>query len=63
MNQQDENQLHFEFAENLKHSFKNRTAFIFTKKDLHKNISLTAKRKIPLKNGNIECRLLEYQLY
>ena len=38
--------------------------FVFTgNPDLAKKIGLKAKRKIPFFNSNIECRLLEYDLY
>jgi putative N6-adenine-specific DNA methylase len=40
------------------------TGYIFTgNKELSKNIGLRTKRRIPFYNGNIECRLLEYELY
>lgn len=39
-------------------------AFIFTGDlSLPKKIGLRTNRRIPLRNANIECRLLEYQLY
>ncbi|MFC2123400.1 class I SAM-dependent RNA methyltransferase [Bacteroidota bacterium] len=48
--------------------FKNRcsgyTGYIFTgNQKLAKNVGLRTSRKIPFMNGNIECRLLEYELY
>jgi 23S rRNA G2445 N2-methylase RlmL len=40
------------------------TGYIFTGNfDLAKNVGLKTKRRIPFYNGNIECRLLEYDLY
>jgi len=48
--------------------FKNRcsgyTGYIFTgNQKLAKNVGLRTSRRIPFMNGNIECRLLEYELY
>jgi len=38
--------------------------FILTgNRELAKNVGLKASRKIPLYNGSIECRLLEYEIY
>jgi 23S rRNA G2445 N2-methylase RlmL len=40
------------------------TGYVFTgNAALGKHIGLRTKRKIPFLNGNIECRLLEYELY
>jgi len=40
------------------------TGYVFTGNlNLAKRIGLRTKRKIPFLNGNIECRLLEYELY
>ena len=40
------------------------TGYIFTgNSDLAKKIGLKATRRLPFTNGNIECRLLKYQLY
>jgi 23S rRNA G2445 N2-methylase RlmL len=40
------------------------TGYVFTGNlSLGKKIGLRTKRKIPFLNGNIECRLLEYELY
>ena len=40
------------------------TGYVFTgNADLAKHIGLRTRRKIPFLNGNIECRLLEYELY
>ncbi len=40
------------------------TGYIFTGNlDLAKSVGLRAKRRIPFFNSNIECRLLEYDLY
>lgn len=48
----------------FKQKCKGYTGYIFTgNKELSKNIGLRTKRRIPFYNGNIECRLLEYELY
>lgn len=48
----------------MKKTFKGWTGYILTgSPDLAKSVGLAAKRKIPLFNGAIECRLLEYELY
>ncbi|MBR9999263.1 MAG: class I SAM-dependent RNA methyltransferase [Cyclobacteriaceae bacterium] len=40
------------------------TGYVFTgNTNLGKQIGLRTRRKIPFLNGNIECRLLEYELY
>ncbi len=56
--------LYHEYGENLKQAFKGYRAYIFTSKpDLRKVISLQTKARIPFHNGNLECRLLKYELY
>lgn len=56
--------LYHEYGENLKQNFKGYRAYIFTAKpDLRKQISLQTKARIPFFNGNLECRLLKYELY
>ncbi|MGB3112468.1 MAG: class I SAM-dependent RNA methyltransferase, partial [Candidatus Omnitrophota bacterium] len=40
------------------------TGYIFTGNfDLSKKVGLHAKKRIPFYNGDIECRLLEYDIY
>ncbi len=40
------------------------TGYIFTGNlDLSKKVGLAAKKRIPFYNGDIECRLLEYEIY
>jgi len=66
LKQNDENikKLYFDYTENLKQNFKGFRAYILTGDlEMRKGISLRTSKKIPLKNGNIECRLLEYKLY
>jgi len=48
----------------LKQNCSGYNAFIFTgNPELGKKVGLRTSRKIPLRNGNIECRLLKYELY
>jgi putative N6-adenine-specific DNA methylase len=48
----------------FKNKCKGYTGYIFTGNlDLAKRVGLRAKRRIPFFNGDIECRLLEYELY
>jgi putative N6-adenine-specific DNA methylase len=48
----------------LKNKCKGYVGYIFTGNlDLAKKVGLRTKRRIPFYNGNIECRLLEYDLY
>lgn len=57
-------ELYHQFGENLKHNFKNFRAYIFTGNlPMIKKISLRSTKKHILFNGNIESRLVEYQLY
>lgn len=56
--------LYNDYGENLKMNFAGFRAYIFTiHNDLRKQISLRTSERIPLRNGNIECRLLKYELY
>jgi len=56
--------LYENYGENLKNNFRNYTAYIFTGNlELAKEIGLKPKRKFPLFNGPIDCRLLKYELY
>ncbi len=48
----------------FKQKCKGYTGYIFTGNlDLAKKVGLRPKRRIPFFNGEIECRLLEYELY
>lgn len=63
-NIEDAKKLYYEFGENLKNTFKNFSAFIFTgNRDLLKSISLRSDKKHILNNANLEARLVEYNLY
>jgi len=56
--------LYYEFGENIKKNFKGHKVYIFTgNPDLRKKISLQTSKRIPMYNGGIECRLLEYKLW
>ncbi|MBD66695.1 MAG: hypothetical protein CME62_15915 [Halobacteriovoraceae bacterium] len=60
----DLSELYHNFGENLKKNFKGFKAYIFTgNMPLIKKISLRTSRKDILWNGNIESRLVEYDLY
>jgi putative N6-adenine-specific DNA methylase len=48
----------------FKKECKEKTGYVFTgNQDLAKNIGLRASRRIPLFNADVECRLLEYEMY
>jgi 23S rRNA G2445 N2-methylase RlmL len=56
--------LYHDLGENLKKNFKGTKAYILTGNlILLKKISLRTSKRIPLFNGKIECRLVEYDLY
>lgn len=61
---EDLEHLYHEWGETLKHKFKGFKAYLFTGNlPLIKKISLRTSSKVILFNGNIESRLVEYQLY
>ncbi len=48
----------------FKQKCKGHTGYVFTGNlEMAKKVGLKAKRKLPFFNGDIECRLLEYELY
>jgi 23S rRNA G2445 N2-methylase RlmL len=56
--------LYHQFAEHLKQNFKGMRLYIFTgNPELRKEIALQTSKRIPFYNGNIECRLLRYELH
>lgn len=56
--------LYYDYGENLKKNFKGHRAYVFTSNpELRKKISLQTSQRIPFYNGDIECRLLRYNLY
>jgi putative N6-adenine-specific DNA methylase len=63
-NEEDLKALYYELGENLKGNFQNYRAYILTANpELRKCIHLRTKERIPLKNGNLDCRLLRYDLF
>lgn len=57
-------ELYYNIGENLKQNFTGFTAFLLTSNgELRKKVSLHPNAKIPVMNGNLECRLLRYNLY
>ena len=51
-------------GDTLKANFQGYDAFVFTGNlEAAKSIGLKAKRRTPLFNGPIDCRLLKYELY
>lgn len=60
----DLEELYHLYGENLKSNFKGYRAYVFTgNSDLRKKISLQTSKRVEMYNGNIECRLLKYELY
>ena len=56
--------LYHNYGENLKQNFKGFRSYILTSEpELRKKISLRTSKRIPLFNGNLECRLLKYDLF
>lgn len=61
---EDLESLYENFGENLKKNFTGFRAYILTSEsELRKKIRLQTSKRIALKNGNIECRLLRYDLH
>lgn len=57
-------ELYHDVGENLKQNFKSCIGYIFTgNKELIKNIRLRTSKKIPVYNGDLDCRLVEYNLF
>lgn len=55
---------YYDYGENLKQNFKGFRAYVFTSNpELRKKISLQTSQRIPLFNGDLECRLLKYDLF
>jgi len=56
--------LYKDLGENFKQNFKGFRAFVFTSNPLlRKSISLQTSKRLTFHNGNIECRLLRYDLF
>lgn len=57
-------ELYYQIGENLKQNFKDSCGYIFTgNRELIKDISLRSSKKIPVYNGDLDSRLVEYRLY
>jgi len=56
-------QVIYNYGENLKNNFQGFRAYILTVKDLRKRVSLSTSKRVDLKNGNIDCQLVRYDLY
>ncbi len=57
-------ELFINFSEHLKHNFKGYRAFILAgDPKIHKDIHLKTSCKKPVRNGDIECRVLGYNLF
>ena len=60
----DVGELYFEWGENLKRYWKGWRAWLFTGNLIaRKRIGLSTSARIPFTNGQLECRLLKYELY
>lgn len=60
----DLGELYYQLGENLKNNFKGNRAYVLTaESNLRKQISLKTSKRIEMKNGNLDCRLLYYKLY
>ena len=60
----DTGELYFQWGENLKREWKGWRAWLFTgNPDARKRIGLSTSARIPFINGQLECRLLKYELY
>lgn len=58
------NEFYKTIGDTLKHNYPNTTAwFITSDLDALKNVGLRTSRKIPMKNGDLDCRFVQYQMY
>ena len=56
--------LYYDLGENLKQNWKDFRAYLLTSNpQLRKKVSLQTSKRIPVWNGQLECRLLEYKLF
>jgi 23S rRNA G2445 N2-methylase RlmL len=54
-------ELYYQIGETFKKNYTGFRSYLFTARhDLRKKISLKTSKKIPLRSGNLDCRLLEY---
>ncbi|RLA63988.1 MAG: hypothetical protein DRQ89_05115 [Epsilonproteobacteria bacterium] len=56
-------QVMYNYGENLKKNFSGFRAYLLTVQELRKRISLSTSSRVSLKNGNIDCTLVRYDLY
>jgi len=56
-------QVIYNYGENLKKNFSGFRAYLLTVRDLRKKISLSTSSRVTLKNGNLDCTLVRYDLY
>ncbi|TDJ04942.1 MAG: hypothetical protein E2O68_07335 [Deltaproteobacteria bacterium] len=56
-------QVIYNYGENLKKNFSGFRAYLLTVRDLRKKISLSTSSRVSLKNGNLDCTLVRYDLY
>ncbi|MBT7705676.1 MAG: hypothetical protein HN746_09330, partial [Polaribacter sp.] len=60
----DTNEFYGKIGDTLKHNYPNSTAWLITS-DIQalKNVGLRTSKRIPLKNGDLDCRYVKYELY
>ncbi len=60
----DVSEFYAKIGDTLKHNYSNSTAWLITS-DIQalKNVGLRTSRRIPLKNGDLDCRFVKYELY
>lgn len=64
LNEDTMKELYYELGENLKNNWNGWTAHLLTSNsELRKAISLRTEERLPIRNGNLECRLLKYSLF
>jgi 23S rRNA G2445 N2-methylase RlmL len=64
LNEDTMKELYYELGENLKNNWNGWRAHLLTSNnELRKAISLRTEERLPIRNGNLECRLLKYSLF
>ena len=60
----DTNAFYRKIGDTLKHNYPNSTAWLITS-DIQalKSVGLRTSKRIPLKNGDLDCRYVKYELY
>ncbi len=60
----DVTEFYKKIGDTLKHNYTNSTAWIITSDiDALKHVGLRTSKRIPLKNGDLDCRFVKYELY